>query len=203
MHTTVVRRRGAVRNALGLLAAVLLTAGLTGPAQAERYIHHDGARDVRKVDVMTMGDDGFIRAPHRKQGDYVKVKIWHQVRAVRVVGKFRRLDRVGQGLAQFVAISTPGGHEYSYQVFAGPGMWKGVDSDEEGVNCVVGHHVNYRRNRFSMRISRACLDRPRWVRVGVGFISINRRDLAADDAQLRKVRDQLTYSPRLQHGAPR
>ncbi|GAA1942545.1 hypothetical protein [Nocardioides marmoribigeumensis] len=193
MHTTV------TRTALGLLAAVLLTAGLSAPASAERYIHHDPAHDVRKVSVMSMGNDGFVRAPHRKQGDYVKVKIWHQVRAVRVVGKFRRLDRVGQGLIQIVSIRTPDGSERTFQVFAGPGMWKGVDSDEAGENCVVGHHVNYRRDRFSMRISRSCLDRPRWVKVGVGFITLNRRDLTADDAQLRKVRNDLTYSPRLGH----
>ncbi len=192
-------RRGPVRVAFALLVAVLLTAGLTGPAQAERYIHRDPAKDVRKVPLMSTDDDGFVRAPHRKQGDYVKVKMWHQVRAVRVVGKFRKLDREGSGIIQIVNIKTPDGTEQSFSVFAGPGYWRGVDSDEQGTNCVVGHHVNYRKNRFSMRISRSCLDRPRWVRVGVGFISVNDKALFADDAQLRKVRNDLALSPRLAH----
>ena len=198
MNPTAVARRGRVRVVLALLATVLLTAGLSAPAQAERYIHHDPAHDVRKVNLMSTDDDGFVRAPHRKQGDYIKVKIWHQVKAVRVVGKFRKLDRVGQGIAQIVSIRTPDGEEHSFQVFAGPGMWKGMDSDD-GQNCVIGHKVNYKRDRFSMRISRSCLGRPRWVKVGVGFIAINRRDLTADDSQLKKIRSNLTYSPRLQH----
>jgi hypothetical protein len=197
MHHDVVRRRRPVHALLPLLAALLLCAGLAGPAQAERYIHHDPGHDVRAVTFT--GDGGLVRAPHRRQGDYVKVKIWHQVKYVRVVGKFRRLDRVGAGLSQVVSIRTPGGEVRSFQVVAGPGMWRGVDDDADGQHCVVGHKVNYRRDRFSMRISRACLDRPRWVRVGVGFVSFNRRGFFADDAQLRKVRDQLTWSPRLQH----
>ena len=192
-------RRGPVRVLFALLVAALLTGGLTGPAQAERYIHRDPAKDVRKVALMSMDDDGYVRAPRRRQGDYVKVKMWHQVRAVRVVGKFRKLDREGNGVIQIVTIRTPDGAERSFSVLAGPGFWKGVDDDEEGTNCVIGHRVNYRKNRFSMRISRACLDRPRWVRVGVGFITINDKAVFADDAQLDKVRDDLTFSPRLAH----
>jgi hypothetical protein len=199
MPTQRTAHRGPIRVLFALLAAVLLTGGLTGPAQAERYIHRDRAKDVRKVALMSMDDDGYVRAPRRKQGDYVKVKIWHQVRAVRVVGKFRKLDREGRGVIQIVTIKTPDGREQSFSVFAGPGFWKGVDDDEEGTNCVIGHRVNYRKNRFSMRISRSCLDRPRWVRVGVGFITLNDKAVFADDSQLAKVRDDLTYSPRLAH----
>jgi len=196
-------RRGPVRVLVALLVAVLLAGGLSGPAQAELYIHRDPAKDVRRIPLMSLDEDGVVRAPHRRQGDYVKVKVWHQVRAVRVVGKFRKLDREGRGLIQVVAIRTPGGTERSFSVFAGPGYWQGVDDDEEGTNCVVGHRVNYRKNRFSMRISRSCLDRPRWVRVGAGFVSVNRRAVFADDSQLAKVRDELTLSPRLVHGDPR
>ncbi len=201
MHPTVVRRTGGLRavRVVTALVALLLVAATTGPAQAERYIHREPAHDVRKVSMMTMDDNGFVRAPHRTQGDYVKVKIWHQVRAVRVVGKFRRLDRIGNGVMQVVSIRTPDGAERSFTVVAGRGFWKGVDDDQPGTNCVIGHHVNYARDRFSMRISRKCLSQPRWVRVGVGFISIGDRALFADDAQLRKVRDELTYSPRLKH----
>ena len=199
MPTQPTSRRGPARVLFALLVAALLTGGLTGPAQAERYIHRDPAKDVRKVALMSTDDDGFVHAPRRRQGDYVKVKMWHQVRAVRVVGKFRQLDRKGNGVIQIVTIKTPDGSERSFSVLAGPGFWKGVDDDEEGTNCVIGHRVNYRKNRFSMRISRACLDRPRWVRVGVGFITLNDRAVFADDAQLAKVRDDLTYSPRLAH----
>ncbi len=199
MSQPTVVRRAAARTAFALLAAVLLAAGLTGPAHAERYIHRDPSHDVRKVSMLSMGDDGFVRAPHRGQGDYVKVKMWHQVRAVRVVGKFRRLDRTGAGVIQVVSIKTPDGAERSFSVLAGPGFWKGVDDDQQGTDCVIGHKVNYERDRFSMRISRQCLGRPRWVKVGVGFIGLTGKALFADDSQLRQVRSDLAYSPRLGH----
>jgi hypothetical protein len=196
LHIDVVRRRGIVRALLPLLTVVLLATGTTAPAQAERYIHHDRSHDVRGV-VFDAGTDGWVKAPHRRQGDFVKVKIWHQVKAVRVVGKYRRLDRVGTGFGQVVSIRTE--HDVqSFQVLAGPGMWKGF-RDEGAQRCIIGHKVNYERNRFSMRISRACLGRPAWVRVGAGFISFNRRGYFADDSQLRKVRRELTWSPRLRH----
>jgi hypothetical protein len=199
MHPTTpdVRRRGPLRLVLAVLAVALLSAGLAGPAEAERYIHRDPARDVRKVNIFSTTDEGLVRAPHRKQGDYVKVKIWHQVKHVRVVGKFRQLERKGAGLTQIVSIRTPGGHERAFAVYSGPGLWKGMTEGDE--NCVVGHRVNFERDRFSMRISRACLDRPRWVRVGVGVITGNDSAVFADDSQLRRVRNQLTYSPRLSH----
>ena len=198
MHPTpVVRRRGPLRFVLAGLAVALLSAGLAGPAEAERYILRDPARDIRKANLFSPTDEGFVRAPHRKQGDYVKVKIWHQVKHVRVVGKFRQLDRRGTGLTQIVSIRTPGGHERAFAVYAGPGLWEGMTEGDE--NCVVGYRVNFERDRFSMRISRACLDRPRWVRVGVGIITGNRSAVFADDSQLRAVRSELTYSPRLSH----
>lgn len=197
MHPTALRRRPTVRALLALLATALLVAGLAAPAQAERYVHRDPGHDVRTVELFSTG--GYVRAPGHRTGDYVKVKIWHQVRAVRVVGKLRRLDRTGEGMMQLVQVRTPDGTDHSFSVFAGPGAWKGVDSDLDE-DCVVGHKVNYARDRWSMRISRSCLGRPRWVRVGVGFISIGRRDaLFADDAQLRRVRRDLTLSPRLSH----
>jgi hypothetical protein len=203
MHPTSARRLLPVRLAVVILSAVLLATGLAGPAQAERFIHRDPSRDVRKVELFSTDSDGFVRAPHRRQGDYVKVKMWHQVKAVRVVGKFRRLAPVGGGVLQIVTIRTPDGAERSFSVFAGPGVWKGADDDQQGTNCVVGHRVNFERDRLSMRISRSCLGRPRWVRVGVGVISMGRDALLADDAQQRLVRDQLRFSPRLVHGDPR
>lgn len=199
LESDVARRRGtvpALSSLLPLIALVLLAAAMAAPAQAERYIHHDRSGDVRGV-MFTGSADGFEKAPRRKQGDVVKVKIWHQVKTVRVVGKYRRLARVGSGFAQIVTIRTRN-DEQAFQVIAGPGMWKGV-RDEGAMSCIVGHKVNYARNRFSMRISRACLGRPAWVRVGVGFISFDRRGFFADDAQLRTVRDQLAWSPRLAH----
>ena len=196
-QTTPLRRRSrrATRAALALFAGVLVVAGLAAPANAERYIHRDPSRDVQKVEFMNVDDNGFVHAPRRKQGDVVKVKIWHQVRAVRVVGKYRQLDREG-AIGQFVSIRTPDGRVHDFQVTAGPGAWKGVEDDSE---CIIGHGVNYKRDRFSMRISRSCLGRPRWVRVGVGVISFTDRAIFADDAQSRRVRQNLTYSPRLKH----
>lgn len=194
----VTRRRLPGRMTLALLLGALLTTGLAAPARAERYIHRDPGRDVRKVQIFSTGDDGFVRAPRHRQGDFVKVKIWHQVRAVRVVGKFRRLDRIGGGMMQLVQIRTPDGIDHGFTVFAGPGMWKGATDDRQD-ECVIGHKVNYERDRWSMRISRSCLGRPRWVRVGVGFIEFGKDALFADDAQLRRVRTELTLSPRLDH----
>jgi hypothetical protein len=203
MHPTPVRRLLPVRLAVVVLGVLLLATGLAGPAQAERYIHRDPSRDVRRIGLFTTDSDGFVRAPNRRQADFVKVKMWHQVRTVRVVGKFRRLAPVGGGVLQIVTIRTPDGTERSFSLFAGPGAWKGADDDQPGTSCVVGHHVSFERDRLSMRISRSCLGRPRWVRVGVGVISMGRDSLFADDAQLHKVRDQLRFSPRLVHGDPR
>ena len=213
MPVTPAVRRVRLRATFAVLVAALLLTGLTGPAQAERYIHRDASGDVQKVRLFTQKGDDFVRAPHARQGDYVKVKIWHQVRAVRVVGKFRRLDRTGTGLSQVVVIRTPGDMHF-FQVTAGPGMWKGIemsdtdDLDEEGgfsgdSPCIVGHHVNYERDRFAMRISRACLGRPAWVRVATAFIATTRRTVTVDEPLGRDFAKRLPFSPRLVHGDPR
>ena len=195
------------RPLVALLALLLLGSGVLAalPAQAERYIHHDASRDVRKVRIMTIGDDGdLVRAPHRKQGDYVKVKVWHQVRAVRVVGKFRQLDRRGF-MSQLVIIKTPKGFGL-FSVDAGPGQWKGVaeeDGDPGAPHCVIGHKVNYKRDRFSMRISRACLGRPAWVRVATAFVTADRRAVAIDEPMKKGLKRMIGFTPRLVHGDPR
>lgn len=208
------RRIRAPRLLVALLTLVLVGGGVLAavPAQAERFIHHDKSRDVQKVRIFDQNGDDFVRAPGTRQGDFVKVKMWHQVRAVRVVGKFRQLQRKGLGLSQVVFIRTPDDLQF-FQVTAGPGMWKGVEMattdemDEDGgfaddSPCMT-HRVNYKRDRFSMRISRACLGRPAWVRVAVAFVNMERRSVSFDDAIGTNLEKRLPFSPRLVHGDPR
>jgi hypothetical protein len=201
---------------VALLTLVLVGGGLLAavPAQAERFVHHDKAGDVMVLRLQTLTEDSeLVRAPHRKQGDYVKVKMWHQVRAVRVVGKFRSLDRRGS-MSQFVFVRTPDEIHF-FQVAAGHGMWKGVEFDDSMFDDPQGeledpttdspcltHRINYARDRFSMRISRACLGRPAWVKVGVAFLTLDRQVVGTDQPIGRTLKT-LEMSPRLVHGDPR
>jgi hypothetical protein len=188
-----------------LLTLLLVAAGALAavPAQAERFVHRDASRDVMKIRLLEEDGDALVPARHRRQGDYVKVKVWHQVKAVRVVGKFRQLDRKGYGLGQLVVIRTPDGF-HTFDLFAGPGTWKGEVSAEGGsADCFRGYKVNYKRDRVSMRISRACLGRPEWVRVAAMFVTISRAaDLSIDDATSKGL-NRLRFTPRLAHGDPR
>ena len=90
--------------------------------------------------------------------------------------RFVDLRRVGTQ-RYVVQIGTPR-NAYFAQVVSSPGARRGThrfDSNRSSGCPGMTHSIRYVRNVVSLRIPRRCLERPRWVRVGLeNTLTLNR-----------------------------
>jgi hypothetical protein len=90
--------------------------------------------------------------------------------------RFVDLRRVGTQ-RYVVQIGTPR-NAYFAQVVSSPGARRGThrfDSNRSSGCRGMTHSIRYVRNVVSLRIPRRCLERPRWVRVGLeNTLTLNR-----------------------------
>jgi hypothetical protein len=149
-------------RAVLLAAATCLVALLPVPvATAEELVRHDARHDV-------WWDDELVarRAAHP---DIARIKVAHRERALVVRVGFAVLKaRPRQGL--FVRVWTPddGDSRRQYRIWVSRTRAHGstsfaIDSSCEGMKARIG----LRRDFMRLRVPRACLGTPDWVRVAI------------------------------------
>lgn len=184
---------------VAVLAATALLA-LPTAAHADSAVGLDARGDVQYV--TSTDTSTVVAAPDRTQGDISAVKITHGTNNVRVLLRFRELNRSG-----FIE------HDYLFRtanrvrilsIEAKAGSWNGRATMRNGhgikVRCSVTRTIDYAANTVLVVVPRSCLGDPRWVRVGAGTItSYDGSKIFFDDGgrPAGPLGDNLTLSPRV------
>jgi hypothetical protein len=146
--------------------AVLMALPATD-AFGQTAIHHDGAHDVIMVDRFGAA---LVAVPRNKTADIVRVRFTHtHRRAVTVI----RLRDFGGRWHYIGLIKTPtknfvvsGRRHNGHKQFV---LFKGIE-DAIVVPCDgISSKVDRARNTFRVSVPTDCLNRPRWVRMGLYY----------------------------------
>jgi hypothetical protein len=186
--------RGIGAGGVALVMALPATA-----AFGQTAIHHDPAHDVIKSN--SMGED-LAAVPRNKTADIVRVRFTHTDR--RAVTTMRLRDYGGRwnynGLIKtptrnFVVFGR-GRHARKHFI-----LFKGIE-DPIHVPCDgLSSKVDRAKNTFRVSVPTDCLNRPRWVRMGLLYYTHPRKDVyLADDAlgpDVRKFLFRLRVTERL------
>ncbi len=148
-----------------------------------------------------------------REGDITRFAVRHTARKVILRTTFRELTRT-EGFG--VSIGMIRTNERLNRVvsvffdneFAPNGEVDLSRPNGDSVRCRVGKSIDFTSNVIEVRIPRTCLSSPRWVKVGVGQLTMSitgdeangSAAFAADDALSSTVRDELTWSPRVRRG---
>jgi hypothetical protein len=155
------------------------------------------------------------REPSFKEGDITRVAIRHTNRRVIIRTNYRELTR-GEGFRVLVGQIRTNEHVardvtlFYDRDFAPKGEVVLSRHNGDEVHCSLGKTLDFTANVIEVRIPRGCLSRPRWVRVGVGHVSMKftgsetggQTVVAIDDA-LRTgttLDSDLTWTPRIRKG---
>jgi hypothetical protein len=186
--------RGVGVGGVAMMMALPATA-----AFGQTAIHHDAAHDVIKSNAMETHSDP---APRNKTADIVRVRFTHTNR--RAVTTMRLRDYGGRwnytGLIKtktrnFVVLGS--GHHARKRFF----LTRGIE-DPILVPCDgISSKVNRVKNTFRVSVPVNCLNRPRWVRMGL-FYYVHARDggYLGDDSlgpDLRRFLRNLRVTARL------
>lgn len=185
------RKRACMSGILATSACLVLA--MSGVASAQTLVHTDPAHDVVKTTY-----DGVVAAPTNKTADVVHVRFAHT--SLRVTTTMR-VRHYGGSWEYYGAIRTP---TREYVVF---GTGSGTSKDfyltkpesETPIPCRgFSARVRPAENSFRVSIPRTCLQRPRWVRMGLVYIVFGTSGDFFDNS-LRKGSgyDGLTLTARL------
>lgn len=191
-------RRLARAVACGIAAATLSLLPATAHAQTE-------AVTDSKKDVVTYSETGSEPAPSVEKADITRARVAHTRGRIVLTTKVRRL-----AARDWVAgweIETPT-RRYSASHMRMTGFWMTDLSTRSGneVACKrMTVDVDRDRDRVRLSIPRTCLKDPRWVRVGIGFLTFDGDDfeqMHVDDARLDgTIRERgLVPGPRIKVG---
>lgn len=177
-----------------LAALALAVLSLPGPATAAVLVHRDPAGDVARSPV---GSNVYIPDPLQVSGDIVATRVVHARLAIWIQVRFRELTDRGNGNFHLIGIQTPW-RSRTVELDALPGHWEGTTTMTNGrgevVPCDVTHRISYDRNRLMLRVPRACLGTPPWVRVGVRSTVAGATFVHTDDARSRGLASGLPSS---------
>jgi len=150
-----------------------------------------------------------------KEGDITRVAIRHTNHRVIIRTNYRELTR-SQGFRVLVGQIRTNEHVARDVVliydrdFAPKGEVVLTRHNGDVVSCGLGKTLDFTANVIEVRVPRTCLSRPRWVRVGVGHISMKFTETRTggqivtgiDDALRTSTTDDsdLTWSPRIRRG---
>lgn len=185
---------------------VVLTVGavlaLPTAAHADTSPSVDAHGDVQSIPID--GDDTAspAAAPNRAQGDITGVKVTHATNTVRVLVRFRELNRTGPLHSHQFLFKTATRKRW-VSLDAGTGHWAGKPTTYNGsgtkVRCAVSRTIDYNKNTVLVVVPRSCLGKPRWVRAGAGTITTYSDKLYYDDgfAPNGSFDDELVLGPRV------
>jgi hypothetical protein len=177
-----------LRLSTTLLAATTGLAVLVpSQAYAGSYVRPDATGDVS-----SQTDDGpYVRTPSRVEGDVRTSGVSYAGRRVTVAIGFAQLTQTTEITGHLLRLRTNKGKVRDVTVIAGPGQWAGRTQLTKGngnrVRCALGHRIDYVADRVTVSIPRKCLGKPRWVRVGIGVVSVQDEVFFADDAATNGV----------------
>lgn len=154
-----------IRSAvLGVTVAAAVLAPTA--AQAKSDTSTDTPNDVVLV---TMPGGSATPAPARREGDILGTTVQHKARAVVLTMRLQELTP-GQTALHWFGIKTgkmtrvvimqsdaghPGGRARLFKL------------NGKTVRCRVPHVVDYTANTVTVKVSRSCLGKPRWVKVAM------------------------------------
>jgi hypothetical protein len=175
--------------------AVALGFGFGSPVLADTYNHSDSRHDVMRVPQQ-------VQAPHNRKSDVTHLRIVHNDKDVRFYVRLRSASMKGIKSREFgVSLKTPK-HSYtaSFSVFRS-GEQDGLFDETAGTFINCDQTTSRHGQAIMLRINRACLGTPRWIRadVGVGTI-IGTSDIRSDNAlsnNWRRAQADGPFTPRL------
>jgi hypothetical protein len=182
--------RHPARAALRALAAAGLATGLAlsaAPAAEARTAYHaDRTHDVRRASALVVHPD--VRpAPRRRDGDVRSIRLANgSYVGVRV--RFADLVHTRGYRYDLLRVVTNEHRVRNISVVYGPGFGSGyvrvTRANRHSIRCRVTHSVDYRHNVVAIHVSRRCLSKPRWVRIGYAAQTVtpDLKQLFTDDA---------------------
>lgn len=200
-RSSFVRIPVAVAVGVGVLIITLLPAA----AVAGTHRHRDAAGDLYAYSVSPDG----VAAPRRRDGDIAWSRVVYRPRALVMTMRMYRLDRDVASWGASYQIRTSKGEDRNVELTARPGrrtsvkMFELSGGDLVAVRCAISKRVSYRYDRIRVRVPVRCLDRPRWVRVGLGLTGTTRSGgIYLDDANISGsgTGTGLVAGPRVRRG---
>ncbi|HWI42826.1 MAG TPA: hypothetical protein VNS81_04365 [Nocardioides sp.] len=186
-----------VRRALAAVAAAGALILVPTAAQAQSWSHKDAQGDVQ-----LLADDGAVTvpAPDRVKGDVVRVKVVHGTSRVSI---------------RFTQRAAAPNHLYFYAL-------RTAKADYELTRSRVGRDSDIRLTKagkskklpcdgiawslakgstiVTASIPRSCVGNPRWIRAGVGVLTLGPAGMYTDDGLQPDSFGDLTLSPRVRKG---
>jgi len=152
---------------------ILVTALVAGLTILAAPAAHATTRDLTDAlgDVMTatVDSNGQVVRYNREggaEGDITFARIQHTATQVVVYVRYRQLTVPKQYGAFLYAIEGNNGHQAFVDIETRHGRPQGVASvDYTGRRCALSYRINYAGDSVSMRISRSCLNNPKYVRL--------------------------------------
>jgi hypothetical protein len=185
-----------VRRTLAVLLGVALAAQ-PAVASAALLVHRDPAGDVVRSPV---GSSAGTPAPTQVDGDIVATRVLHARRAIWIQVRFRDLAAKGNGNFHRISIRTPW-RVRNIALNAFPSHWEGSATTTNGhgrvVACAVTHLIDYDRHRLKIRVPRACLGAPTWVRVAIRSTVAGATYAYTDDARSDGLPPHPVYGRRI------
>ena len=180
--------------AVGTVGAVTLATPAI--ASASDFVHVDQAHDVRTGHI---DGDGPGRLDRREgRVDVRRVRISYDADRLVVRVKTRRALPTTRFFL-YVPVRTPATvFESGYSKLAA-GTDDSLSHNGDPVDC-AGYGTTFDRAKrlATITIPSTCIGSPAWVRVGVGAVTFKgRHRMSVDDGLSRRVRGNLTLSPRV------
>ena len=198
--------RGILRvHSVSSAGAVLVTALVAtgaGAAHGQELSYADGASDVHLIQA----DDSTTLHGDMVNTDVTTVLVDHRNRRLKARFGFTDLARTGQGFVTLLQVRTSEGRRFNVVVVATPGGWRGQPVlqtlNGKELECAsLRRAIDYDANTVKVSMGTDCLDRPRWVQVGLLALSSPTADtFYIDDAQHPDVPVRSTLSRKIRRG---
>jgi hypothetical protein len=183
------------RLVAGLAGAAALLASTPAVASAAEYVHVDPAHDVRTSRFI---DDGNGRLDRRQASvDVRKVRVSYT--GDRLVVRIKtRAALPTRGVFVGVAVRTPAGDFDAGYIKAFGGTHDALSRHDDDIDC-AGYGTSFDRAKrlTTVTIPSTCIGSPTWVKVGAGIGVLRKGRMSADDGLSRRLRDDLSLSPRI------
>jgi hypothetical protein len=178
---------------------VVVLASVPMSARGEVLHHRDSLADVARSPI---GSSVYAPIPTHLEGDVIAIRVSHGRRAIWVRVRLRLLTTTTNGSFHRFGIKSDRKIR-SVAIDAFPGHWEGSATVTNGVGrpvpCAIRYRLDYALNQVRLRVPRACLHRPEWVRVGYRATIAGSKYAYVDDARRGVVgtATELRYGPRV------
>jgi hypothetical protein len=187
------------RHVLRAVATAGLVTAMAVPAAAfaETFKHADPAKDVQKIT-----DSSVKNVPDNKNADVVHLTVAHTEKHVQTTVRLRDLGR--SWLYVSVLQTADKKFQLTGQRASGNTTWTLANGKGKPLTCddLVGDQ-DRTANTVTVTVPDSCLGTPHWVRVGAGFVVMDKNGaFLADDAQRTRHANErnLTLSRKIHRG---